>query len=313
MHLKQYNYRDLNSNTRMDENCVVGSHLAFVLFVSRLLGIAPVSIRKQNGNYTVRVSRPYVIYGKFFGAIFNFTFLNDLCFGMLLFMVDLIIYRTVLLLSDISSTLNALNKSLYDFSCSIVQTAFKSKYFIDATLWFVMQASKIIAITEQCHKAQQENIEVVGVTESKDEDTTDIVLKLAKKIGISIQSDDVEFAHRVQARRTSNAAKGCTIIARFRHHRTKDAIICSKNRNIKPSVVGIRGEVSLCAMSNTKALVREFLFSDMTLQKPFRNELLQLYDLVSTQSIEFQVLGTWELSRSTVITGPSAFETAYSF
>ncbi|VVC98068.1 unnamed protein product [Leptidea sinapis] len=60
----------------------------------------------------------------------DFTLYNNLFFGFCCLMVDLITYRTVLLFNEISSTLNALNKSLYDFSCSIVQTDDRDFYDI---------------------------------------------------------------------------------------------------------------------------------------------------------------------------------------
>lgn len=108
-----------------------------------------------------------------------------------------------------------------------------------------VQEKRIQLLEEENARQQQwsrlQNIEVAGVPESKDEDTIDIVVKLAEKIGVPIESSEVEFAHRVQARQPNSSVNGRTIIARFRHRRTKDSVVAAsrRHRGIKPSDIGM--------------------------------------------------------------------------
>lgn len=109
---------------------------------------------------------------------------------------------------------------------------------------------------EQWSRAQ--NIEVVGVPESKDESPVDVIIKVAAQAGVSLQNGDIEYAHRVQSRRPSGAgvsgagvsgtmAAGTSrvIIARFKNRAAKDSVVAAarKNRHITSKDIGFGGEV----------------------------------------------------------------------
>lgn len=105
------------------------------------------------------------------------------------------------------------------------------------------------ARNEQWARAQ--NIEVVGVPEVRDESPVGVIVRIAAEVGISVQSSDIEFAHRVQARRPpSSAAGGASaglsraIVVRFRQRATKDTVVAAarKHRHITSKDIGIGGE-----------------------------------------------------------------------
>lgn len=101
---------------------------------------------------------------------------------------------------------------------------------------------------EQWSRAQ--NVEVIGVPETKDECVVDVIVKIAAQTGVILHSSEIEFAHRVQPRRaaggsTAGAAAGRAIVARFRQRATKDAVVAAarKHRNVTTQQLGIGGEV----------------------------------------------------------------------
>lgn len=114
----------------------------------------------------------------------------------------------------------------------------------------VANTVRIQHLEEENARQQQwsrlQNIELVGVPETKNEDTADVVVNLAKNLGLELHSSELEFAHRVQPRRPGSASGGRTIIARFRHRRTKDTIVAAarKRHGIKPSDMGLGDRVS---------------------------------------------------------------------
>lgn len=89
-----------------------------------------------------------------------------------------------------------------------------------------------------------QNIEITGIPETRDENTLNIVQKVVNHIGVSIEEFDLEFAHRVQPRRTASAERARPIVARLRHRGVKDKIIAAarKNRNITTGDLGMGGE-----------------------------------------------------------------------
>lgn len=89
--------------------------------------------------------------------------------------------------------------------------------------------------------ARLQNIEISGIPEDKDENTLTIVQKISKHIGVSIEPSEVEFAHRVQPRRATSAARARPIVARLKHRFIKDKIMAAarKHRNLYASDVGI--------------------------------------------------------------------------
>lgn len=93
--------------------------------------------------------------------------------------------------------------------------------------------------------ARAQNIEVIGVPETKDESAVELIIKVAAQTGVKLQSSEIEFAHRVQPRRPASAGASRAIVARFRQRSTKDAVVAAsrKHRNITSKELGMGGEI----------------------------------------------------------------------
>lgn len=108
--------------------------------------------------------------------------------------------------------------------------------------------SRVKLLEDESMRQQQwirlQNIEITGIPENRDESTSDLVRRVVQHIGVSIEESDLEFAHRVQPRRTTSAERARPIVARLRHRSVKDKIIAAarKNRNITTRELGMGGE-----------------------------------------------------------------------
>lgn len=152
-------------------------------------------------------------------------------------------------MSTMESTLNYISTQYDDLIKSLASTTAELKCVKEenARLRSDVEANsgRIKHLEEENARQQQwsrlQNIEITGVPESKDEDTVGIVVTLAKKIGIKLEVGEVEFAHRIQARRPSSSAGGRCIIARLRHRSTKDSIVAAsrKHRGVRPADLGL--------------------------------------------------------------------------
>lgn len=93
--------------------------------------------------------------------------------------------------------------------------------------------SKLAHIEEDKAKSEQwariQNIEVVGVPEDKNESLPGIIMQIAKHTGVSLQPQDLEFVHRVQAKRRV-AGRPRVIVARFRERSVKDQLLSAARR-----------------------------------------------------------------------------------
>lgn len=113
------------------------------------------------------------------------------------------------------------------------------------------QDSRIKVLEGENIKQQQwsrmQNIEVTGIPENKEEDTSDVVLKVAQHIGVAIEPSDIEFAHRVQPRQPGGSTRTSrSIIVRLRQRITKDRIVAAarKHRNLNAKDMGLGGETN---------------------------------------------------------------------
>lgn len=106
---------------------------------------------------------------------------------------------------------------------------------------------KVESLEEEGSKRDQwsrlQNIELVGIPEQDNESLPDVMVKLAKYVGAPLQQSDVEFAHRVQAKRPTKG-KPRAIIARLRERATKDALVhgSRKCRGMTTKDLGLEGE-----------------------------------------------------------------------
>ena len=81
----------------------------------------------------------------------------------------------------------------------------------------------------RCHEIEQyskrDNVIISGVPETSGENTTDIVVDLAAKAGVSINRNDVSTSHRLKNRRRNQPA---AIVAKFVRRDTKTSLMRNK-------------------------------------------------------------------------------------
>lgn len=102
-------------------------------------------------------------------------------------------------------------------------------------------------LEEEHHKSEQwdriQNVEILGIPERKSESLTDVVLRLANHVGIKLEPKNIEFAHRVQAKRPV-AGRSRAIVVRLRDRAHKDALLVAvrRCRGVTTKDVGMDGE-----------------------------------------------------------------------
>lgn len=144
----------------------------------------------------------------------------------------------------ISDQYDDLLKSLAEYSRDIISLKEENKSLrseLDSYARRTRRLEEENARQQQWHRLQ--NIEIVGVPDTSHEDTVGVVIKIAEKIGVSLDVGEVEFAHRVRPRKTSGSTTAA-IVARLRHRHVKDSIIAAsrKHRSFKPSDIGLSGK-----------------------------------------------------------------------
>lgn len=108
--------------------------------------------------------------------------------------------------------------------------------------------TKINSMEEASLKQEQwcrlQNIEIVGVPESSDENLPKIVEDIAKHLGVPLAQQELDFVHRVQAKRQVKG-KPRNIIVRFQNRMKKDTILSSarKSGGITLKDIGLKGEL----------------------------------------------------------------------
>ncbi|CAH0398091.1 unnamed protein product [Chilo suppressalis] len=93
--------------------------------------------------------------------------------------------------------------------------------------------------------ARLQNVEIMGVPEDAEEDTSNIVLSIAKHIGVDVATDELEFAHRIQPYNSNKSSIIRNIVARFRQRSTKDVFWLQRGRGV-PSPVLMWAWVARC-------------------------------------------------------------------
>lgn len=94
--------------------------------------------------------------------------------------------------------------------------------------------------------SKQQNLEIVGIPEVKDESLPKLVIKVAEYASLSLQPGDIEFAHRVRAKRPTSG-KPRAIIVRFKERIVKDSFLSAtrKKNGFKTNVIGMDGDSSV--------------------------------------------------------------------
>lgn len=110
----------------------------------------------------------------------------------------------------------------------------------------VLQA-KVNSMEEASLKQEQwsrlQNIEIVGVPESNDENLPSVMENIAKHLNVSLAPQDLDFVHRVQAKRQVKG-KLRNIIVRFQNRIKKDALLSAarKSGGITSRDIGMKDE-----------------------------------------------------------------------
>lgn len=106
--------------------------------------------------------------------------------------------------------------------------------------------------------SRKDSIRIQGIEENRDEKTNDIVVKLAKDIGVNIQDRDISVSHRLP-QRAGRGRNGATrpkpLIVKFVRHDTKVAIMQKKKQ-----------------LKNKEGYRNVFIDDDLT---PLRNKMLR--------------------------------------
>lgn len=76
---------------------------------------------------------------------------------------------------------------------------------------------------------RKNNIEIHGVSETRDEDVEEIVCNIGRAIGVNITEKDIEAAHRVPTRRKDTPQP---IIVRFQSRKVKNQVMAKRKVNI---------------------------------------------------------------------------------
>lgn len=94
--------------------------------------------------------------------------------------------------------------------------------------------------------AKQQNVEIVGIPEVGSESLRDLVVKVAEYAALPLQQGDIEFAHRVSAKRPVSG-KPRAIIVRFRERTTKDSFLSAirKKQGITSKDIGVDGDLNV--------------------------------------------------------------------
>lgn len=168
-------------------------------------------------------------------------------------------------LSYVCKQYDDLHKELSDFKQLFGNAAAEIKWLKEENKSLKQSMSANITrlqlLEEENLKQQQwariQNVEITGIPEQKDETTTDLVLKVTEHIGVTIQPTDIEFAHRVQPRRTVSASRARPIVVRLRQRIFKDQMIAAarKHRDMTTKHIGIGGDTN-------KIFVNEHLTKD---------------------------------------------------
>lgn len=109
---------------------------------------------------------------------------------------------------------------------------------------------------------RRQSLRVFGVAESDREDTDQLIVDLAKNIGVNIKVDDIDRSHRVGPR-VANRVR--PIIVKFVSYRKRREVFLSK-RKLKHSGKTIREDLTSTRLAVLKDAIKEFDVSNVWTQ-----------------------------------------------
>lgn len=107
--------------------------------------------------------------------------------------------------------------------------------------------TRISNLESECNRHQQwlrkDNVELQGVPELKNESPTDIIIKVAKHVGVDLKPENIKFAHRVQPPK-SVSGRCKNIVAQLDDPLWKNKLIVAvrKSRGVTTSDIEIPGK-----------------------------------------------------------------------
>lgn len=116
------------------------------------------------------------------------------------------------------------------------------------TSTYVLELQTQVQILQGELNSQQQrdrifNVEIVGVPETKNENLTEIILKLADRVNVKITASDIEHINRIQSRQPI-PGRPRVVICKFRNRLHKDSIIAGarKLRGLMTSDINLPGQ-----------------------------------------------------------------------
>lgn len=125
----------------------------------------------------------------------------------------------------VSDDHDGMKKALATQSSSVKKLQSENKQLKDSVKELeVRLANMEESSAKQEQWAKQQNVEIIGIPEAEGESLPSLITKLAEFACMRLRPEDVEFAHRVRAKRPI-AGTPRSIIARFRERSLKDAFL----------------------------------------------------------------------------------------
>lgn len=91
--------------------------------------------------------------------------------------------------------------------------------------------------------ARQQNVEILGIPENNTECLPNVIIKIANKAGLKLETSDIDFAHRVQPKKQLKGIPRA-IVTRFKLRRSNDEFMSAvrKCKNITTEDIGFTGQ-----------------------------------------------------------------------
>lgn len=146
-----------------------------------------------------------------------------------------------------SDKYDEVQKSLKDQNISIKKLENENKNLKSSlkNLEARLSTSEAAALKQE-QWSKQQNLEIIGIPEFENESLIMLLNKLANYAKVELKNDDIEFAHRVRAKRPT-PGKPRPIIIRFRERFVKDSFLSAlrKKRGLNAKDIGMNSEENI--------------------------------------------------------------------
>lgn len=158
------------------------------------------------------------------------------------------------ILTEINSKFDAILKSvtfcsdkISDFELKMNQMNEKIKTIDNLQKENLDLKNKIATLDMRVNDMEQysklNNLIIHNIPESRSENVLDVVKTIADRIGVPINSDEIDMAHRLKSNSTSNTSRPKNIVVKFISRLTKERFLTSfrQNKNFSTSNLNIAG------------------------------------------------------------------------